>query len=80
MKEFKKAKHQYKGSGSAKMSYYKELDELLKKRNKNAAYKSPVASKVDSYMQFADKGRICCLMFLLMFLLYYRDVQVKLIL
>lgn len=59
LKEFKKAKHQCRGSGSAKMSYYKELDELLKERNKNAAYKSPVAtapSKVDAFMQFTDKG------------------------
>ncbi|ONK71138.1 uncharacterized protein A4U43_C04F5100 [Asparagus officinalis] len=56
LKEFKKAKHQCKGSGSAKMSYYKELDELLKERNKNATYKSPAAAKVDSFMQFADKG------------------------
>ncbi|OAY72484.1 Trihelix transcription factor GT-1 [Ananas comosus] len=56
LKEFKKAKHQSKGSGSAKMSYYKELDELLKERSKNAPYKSPTASKVDSYLQFSDKG------------------------
>nr|CAD1820008.1 unnamed protein product [Ananas comosus var. bracteatus] len=40
LKEFKKAKHQSKGSGSAKMSYYKELDELLKERSKNAPYKA----------------------------------------
>lgn len=57
LKEFKKAKHQCKGSGSAKMSYYKELDELLKERNKNAScYKSPSVMKVDSFMQFGDKG------------------------
>ncbi|XP_038986821.1 trihelix transcription factor GT-1 isoform X2 [Phoenix dactylifera] len=56
LKEFKKAKHQAKGSGAAKMSYYKELDEMLKERSKNAAYKSPPASKVDSYLQFSDKG------------------------
>ncbi|XP_010250844.1 PREDICTED: trihelix transcription factor GT-1 [Nelumbo nucifera] len=56
LKEFKKAKHQERGSGSAKMSYYKELEELLRDRNKNAAYKSPTLSKVDSYIQFSDKG------------------------
>ncbi|XP_011015851.1 PREDICTED: trihelix transcription factor GT-1-like [Populus euphratica] len=56
LKEFKKAKHQDRGSGSAKMSYYKEIDEILRERNKNPQYKSPIPSKVDSYMQFADKG------------------------
>ncbi|KAF6161381.1 hypothetical protein GIB67_009260 [Kingdonia uniflora] len=58
LKEFKKVKHHHKGSGSAKMSYYKEIEELLKERNNNAAaaYKSPPASKVDSYIQFSDKG------------------------
>ncbi|CAK7332381.1 unnamed protein product [Dovyalis caffra] len=55
LKEFKKAKHQDRGSGSAKMSYYKEIDEILRERNKNPQYKSPTP-KVDSYMQFADKG------------------------
>ncbi|XP_021631393.1 trihelix transcription factor GT-1 isoform X2 [Manihot esculenta] len=57
LKEFKKAKHQDRGSGSAKMSYYKEIDEILRDRSKNAQYKSPTpTSKVDSYMQFADKA------------------------
>ncbi|XP_010248872.1 PREDICTED: trihelix transcription factor GT-1-like [Nelumbo nucifera] len=56
LKEFKKAKHQDRGSGSAKMSYYKELEELLRERSKNAPYKSPTPSKVDSYIQFSDKG------------------------
>ncbi|XP_043703742.1 trihelix transcription factor GT-1-like isoform X3 [Telopea speciosissima] len=56
LKEFKKAKHQDRGSGSAKMSYYKELEELLRERSKNASYKSPTPSKVDSYIQFPDKG------------------------
>ncbi|KAJ6981344.1 hypothetical protein NC653_024676 [Populus alba x Populus x berolinensis] len=55
LKEFKKAKHKDRGSGSAKMSYYKEIDEILRERNKNPQYKSPIPSKVDSYMQFADK-------------------------
>lgn len=57
LKEFKKAKHhQDKGSGSAKMSYYKEIEEILKDRNKNGQYKSPTPPKVDSFMQFSDKG------------------------
>ncbi|XP_026661118.1 trihelix transcription factor GT-1-like [Phoenix dactylifera] len=56
LKEFKKVKYHAKGSGAVKMSYYKELDEMLKERNKNPAYKSPTASKVDSYLQFSDKG------------------------
>ncbi|KAL6193179.1 hypothetical protein ACLB2K_034263 [Fragaria x ananassa] len=57
LKEFKKAKHhQDKGSGSAKMSYYKEIEEILKDRNKNGQYKSPTPPKVDSFMQFSDEG------------------------
>ncbi|GLT38385.1 hypothetical protein SLA2020_126410 [Shorea laevis] len=57
LKEFKKAKHQDRGSGSAKMSYYKEIEEILRERTKNAHYKSPTPPpKVDSYMQFSDKG------------------------
>ncbi|XP_031269892.1 trihelix transcription factor GT-1-like isoform X2 [Pistacia vera] len=61
LKEFKKAKHQERGSGSAKMSYYKEIDEILKERSKNAQYKtsnvsSNSANKVETYMQFSDKG------------------------
>ncbi|WCJ38676.1 Trihelix transcription factor GT-1 [Euphorbia peplus] len=57
LKEFKKARHQERGSGSAKMSYYKEIDEILRERSKNVHYKSPTpTSKVDSYMQFAEKG------------------------
>ncbi|KAM0940598.1 putative transcription factor MYB family [Dioscorea sansibarensis] len=56
LKEFKKAKHRDRGSGSSKMSYYKELDELLKERSRNGNYKSPANSKVDSYLQFSDKG------------------------
>ncbi|KAJ6911422.1 trihelix transcription factor GT-1-like isoform X1 [Populus alba x Populus x berolinensis] len=55
LKEFKKARHQDRGSGSAKMSYYKEIDEILRGRNKNSQYKCPTP-KVDSYMQFSDKG------------------------
>ncbi|KAK8475612.1 hypothetical protein V6N12_033731 [Hibiscus sabdariffa] len=56
LKEFKKAKHQDRGSGSAKMSCYKEIEEILRERTKNA-YKSPTPPpKVDSFMHFADKG------------------------
>ncbi|XP_047338822.1 trihelix transcription factor GT-4 isoform X2 [Impatiens glandulifera] len=59
LKEFKKAKQQDRGgvsggsgSGSAKMSCYKEIDEILIERNKNSVhYKSPSTSKVDSFMQ-----------------------------
>ncbi|CAN1794785.1 Trihelix transcription factor GT-1 [Linum perenne] len=60
LKEFKKVKHQEKGS--AKMSYYKEIDEILKERGKSQQhqqnqYKCPTpTSKVDSFMQFAEKG------------------------
>lgn len=64
LKEFKKAKQQDRGSGSAKMSYYKEIEEILRDRTKTAAYKSPTASKVDSYMQFSDKGRDSVFFFL----------------
>ncbi|RVW80309.1 Trihelix transcription factor GT-1 [Vitis vinifera] len=55
--EFKKAKHQDRSSssGSAKMAYYKELEELLRDRSKNGSYKSPTPSKVDSYIQFLIK-------------------------
>lgn len=56
LKEFKKAKHQDRGSGSAKMSYYKEIEEILRERSKNTQYKSPTPPKVDAYMQFSDKG------------------------
>ena len=69
LKEFKKTKQQQDrgggggggGSGSAKMSYYKEIEEILKDRSKTpvGGYKSPSSgSKVDSYMQFSDKGII----------------------
>lgn len=63
LKEFKKAKHHDRGNGSAKMSYYKEIEEILRERGKKvstAAHysKSPSTptAKVDSFMQFADKG------------------------
>ncbi|XP_028772221.1 trihelix transcription factor GT-1-like isoform X2 [Neltuma alba] len=56
LKEFKKAKHQDRGAGSAKMSYYKDIEEILKERSKSVCYKNPTPSKVESYMQFSDKG------------------------
>ncbi|PKU61538.1 trihelix transcription factor GT-1 isoform X1 [Dendrobium catenatum] len=56
LKEFKKAKHQYRSGGTAKLPYYKELDELLKNRSKNAASKNHMSSKVDSYSQYSEKG------------------------
>ncbi|KAE8690825.1 Trihelix transcription factor GT-1 [Hibiscus syriacus] len=58
LKEFKKAKHQDRGSGSAKMSYYKEIEEILRERTKSA-YKTPTPPsppKLDSFMHFSDKG------------------------
>ncbi|PSR87511.1 Trihelix transcription factor GT-1 like [Actinidia chinensis var. chinensis] len=56
LKEFKKAKLQDRSSALAKMLYYKELEDLLRDRGKNGPYKSPSSSKVDSYIQFSDKG------------------------
>ncbi|XP_016434047.1 trihelix transcription factor GT-4-like [Nicotiana tabacum] len=53
LKEFKKAKHNQEPNGSAKMSYHKEIEEILKARNKN--YKNPTL-KVDTFMQFSQKG------------------------
>ncbi|KAK4423918.1 Trihelix transcription factor GT-1 [Sesamum alatum] len=72
LKEFKKAKQNNQdgnGNGSAKMSYYKEIEEILRERSKNgsswknseasnnAAGAGPGGPKVDSFMQFADKGQ-----------------------
>ncbi|XP_051116238.1 trihelix transcription factor GT-4-like [Andrographis paniculata] len=61
LKEYKKAKqnhHDGNGNGSAKMNYYKDIEDILTERNKNGpSWKnSTPASKVDSYLQFADKG------------------------
>ncbi|PSS11684.1 Trihelix transcription factor GT-1 like [Actinidia chinensis var. chinensis] len=39
--EFKKARHQDRSGASAKLSCYKELEELLRDRGKNGAYKGP---------------------------------------
>ncbi|XP_031125517.1 trihelix transcription factor GT-4-like [Ipomoea triloba] len=58
LKEFKKAKQNQERNGSAKMSYYKEIEEILNERNKNGSggHKSPSAPKVDSFMHFSEKG------------------------
>lgn len=71
LKEFKKARHQVKvGSRSAKMSYYEDLQDLLRDRTNNnhnaastdaaaasaAAYKSPTPPKLESFVRFCDKG------------------------
>ena len=73
LKEFKKARSHARssaaagGNGSAKMAYYKEIDDLLKRRGKAAgspggsagAAKSPTpTSKIETFLQFADKGTI----------------------
>ena len=74
LKEYKKAKHQDNrgGGGSAKMSCYKDLEELLRERAKVASYKSPqppataagvsagasaATLKVDTYINFSPKGQ-----------------------
>ncbi|GJN02520.1 hypothetical protein PR202_ga19881 [Eleusine coracana subsp. coracana] len=70
LKEFKKARSYARssaagGNGNAKMAYYKEIDDLLKRRGKaggsscgGGAGKSPTSnSKIDSFLQFStDKG------------------------
>ncbi|KAL9292751.1 Trihelix transcription factor GT-4 [Arabidopsis thaliana] len=65
LKEFKKAKqHEDKATsgGSTKMSYYNEIEDIFRERKKRVAfYKSPAtttpsSAKVDSFMQFTDKG------------------------
>ncbi|RAL53345.1 hypothetical protein DM860_007017 [Cuscuta australis] len=57
LKEFKKAKQNHDRNGSAKMSCYKEIEEILIDRNKNGGvHKSPSAPKVDSFMHFTEKG------------------------
>ncbi|WZZ19042.1 hypothetical protein YC2023_112131 [Brassica napus] len=66
LKEFKKAKHHDRGNRSAKMSYYKEIEEILRERSKKvtatgqyskSSNATPTA-KVDSFMQFTDKDVI----------------------
>lgn len=55
LKEFKKSKQQ--PSSDPKMSYYKEIEEILRDRSKTTHFKSSSpASKVDPFMQFSDKG------------------------
>ncbi|KAB2097368.1 hypothetical protein ES319_A01G165900v1 [Gossypium barbadense] len=55
LKEFKKAKHQDRGSGSVKITY-KEIEEILRERTKKP-YKAPTPPpKLDSFMHFSDKG------------------------
>lgn len=62
LKEYKKVKCKSGSSGNSKMLYYKDLEELIRDRSKNGgtgnAYKasSPVSSKLDSFIQFSDKG------------------------
>ncbi|CAA0818362.1 Trihelix transcription factor GT-1 [Striga hermonthica] len=68
LKEFKKAKQNNPDGGVCyKMCYYKEIDEVMSERNKNGpSWKSSEilnnacagsgGSKVDSFLQFADKG------------------------
>ncbi|KAF8104577.1 hypothetical protein N665_0171s0079 [Sinapis alba] len=64
LKEFKKAKHHDRGNRSAKMSYYKEIEEILRERSKkvtttgqyNKCPNTTPTAKVDSFMQFTDKG------------------------
>ncbi|XP_020588279.1 trihelix transcription factor GT-1-like isoform X2 [Phalaenopsis equestris] len=67
LKEYKKAKHHSRvsggtggggGGGLAKTACFKELEELLKERgHKNLACKGCVSLKrVDSFLQFAEKG------------------------
>ncbi|KAG9149588.1 hypothetical protein Leryth_021518 [Lithospermum erythrorhizon] len=72
LKEFKKAKQNQDVNGSAKMLCYKEIEEILSERSKGnnnsnnssqsnnnnneGVYKSPSASKLESFMQFSEKG------------------------
>ncbi|XP_047962192.1 trihelix transcription factor GT-4-like isoform X1 [Salvia hispanica] len=67
LKEFKKVKQNNRdgsGNGSAKMNYYKEIEEILRERGRDGPpnWKSSEggngagAPKVDSFMQFSDKG------------------------
>lgn len=71
LKEFKKARHQVKvGARSAKMSYYEDLQDLLRDRTTNsnsatansnhnsvsAAAAVATPPKLDSFVRFSDKG------------------------
>ncbi|KAE9610502.1 putative transcription factor MYB-HB-like family [Lupinus albus] len=56
LKEFKKAKHRDRRGTGSKMSYYKEIEDILRERGKTVQYKTHCNHKVDSFMQFLDKG------------------------
>ncbi|XP_042048656.1 trihelix transcription factor GT-4-like isoform X1 [Salvia splendens] len=67
LKEYKKAKQNNPDtSGNCKMNFYKDIEEIMRERSKNgncwknSATSSDAAaaagSKVESFMQFADKG------------------------
>ncbi|XP_057776883.1 trihelix transcription factor GT-4-like isoform X3 [Salvia miltiorrhiza] len=66
LKEYKKSKQNNPDTnGNSKMNFYKEIEEIMRERNKNGnCWKNSAASndaaaaasKVDSFMQFADKG------------------------
>lgn len=89
LKEYKKAKQNTgNGNGYAKMNYYKDIEEILKERSKSGPnWKNSAPSnnasgsgvpKVDSFMQFADKGlllfkvlQLVLSIFLLLFLMFY---------
>ncbi|KAF6156892.1 hypothetical protein GIB67_000432 [Kingdonia uniflora] len=53
LKEYKKARHQDRGN--AKMSWFKELEELLKERSKKSPTTTTNSSKIEPFIQFTDK-------------------------
>lgn len=62
LKEFKKSKHQ----SNAKMCCYKEIDDIIRNRSHKSApdfFKSD-SPKVDSFMQFSDKGEYIIFVFI----------------
>lgn len=69
LKEYKKAKQNNQdvnGNGNGKMNFYKDIEEIMRERSKNGnCWKNSATSneagaaagsKVDSFMQFSDKG------------------------
>ncbi|EPS68755.1 hypothetical protein M569_06010 [Genlisea aurea] len=65
LKEYKKSKQNSpdgNGNGSAKMNYYKDIEEILNERNKsapswkNSSVPNTSVPKVDAFMHFADKA------------------------
>ncbi|GAB2280581.1 Trihelix transcription factor GT-1 [Dionaea muscipula] len=65
LKEYKKAKQTSGNNGSAKMSYYREIEEIIRGRSKHAvsSFKNPnsaaaaaESNKVDPFLRFSDKG------------------------